>query len=469
MAQVSFIKGDTVDNNVEYRDALSVNMYAVGREVLGTAGYLINYFGLTNYATGQGVDRGAIWVSRDGFEGHYRVSGGFLISINASGVVAVLGAIPGTEQVSMDYSFNNLAIVADGRLYYYNTADGLREIVDPEVGNPIDITWVDGYFFLTDGESIYHSNIANEEQYEPLAFANAEFIPDPSRGLGKTEDNEVVVFGAFSTEYFVNVGGDPFAFQRIARKASKLGIVGTHCKHELNGRWYVVGRRKETSPSFHVISIGNEQSFSSREVDKILAEYTESELSTITLDAFTIDNVTMIKFHLPRHTLLFNESIVSLQGVDKAWSILKSDVLGDNPYRGKNMVFDPRNSKWIIGDRLDSRIGEMDKSSCTHYGDIVEWIMFTPFLKIERLSIDKIELETIPGIAPDNDATVFISMTFNGRTYGKEWTQLYGDDLDYAQRFYVRRLGYVRDYVGFKLRGASRARMSFANFDIEAS
>lgn len=469
MAQVPFIKGDTVDDNVEYRDALSVNMYAVERQVLNTAGYLINYFGLSEFATGEGVDRGAIWVSREGFEGHYRVSGQSLISLDQDGNKTVIGSIPGSEQVSMDYSFNNLAIVANGRLYYYNPTDGLRQITDSDIGSPIDIVWVDGYFFLTDGESIYHSNITDEEQFDPLAFANAEFIPDPSKGLGKTEENEVVVFGAFSTEYFINVGADNFAFQRIARKASKLGILGTHSKIELNGRWYVVGRRKETAPSFQVVSTGREQSFSSREVEKILAEYTNDQLSTITIDAFTIDDVSMIKFHLPNHTLLFNETIAASQGIPAAWSILKTDVNGDRTYRAKNMVLDPRSGKWIIGDKRDSRIGEMERSLCTHYGEIVEAILFTPFLKLERLSIDKLEMETIPGIAPDNDATVFVSMTQNGRIYGQEWTQLYGNNNDYSQRFYLRRLGYIRDYVGFKFRAASRSRMSFANLDIEVS
>lgn len=467
--QVPLLKGDTVDDNVEYRDALMTNMFAINRKVLGAGGYVINYFGLSDFTTGEGIDRGCIWVSRDGLDNHYRVSGTNLIAVASDGTTVVLGTIPGSEQVSMAYSFNNLAIVADGNLYYYNLTDGFREITDPDIGSPIDIVWVDGYFFLTDGESIYHSNITDEELFEPLAFANAEFIPDPSQGLGKTEDNEVAVFGSFSTEYVVNVAGDPFAFQRITRKANKLGILGTHCKKELNGKWYVLGRRKETSPSFHIVSIGNEQSFSSRETDKILATYTVDELSTTTMDTFTIDNVTMIVFHLPNHTLCFNESLAATQGIEAAWTILKTDVLGDLTYRAKNMLLDPRSGKWLIGDKRDNHIGELDRSKATHYGEIAEWLMFTPFMKLESLSIDKIELETIPGVAPDEDATVFVSHTFNGRLYGKEWRQLYGDNNEYDQRFYIRRWGYVRDYIGLKFRGASRSRMAFANLDLEAS
>lgn len=467
--KVGFIRGDSVDDNVEYRDNLPVNMYSIPSQKFGSPGYVINYYGLTSFATGEGIDRGGIWVSRSGLEGHYRVSGNSLISIDSSGNTTVLGSIPGSDQVSMDYSFNNLAIVADGKLYYYNPDAGFRQITDPEVGSPIDLVWVDGYFFLTDGENIYHSNILNEELYEPLDFSNAQFIPDSSRGLGKNDDNEVLVFGEFSTEYFINTGNENFAFQRITRKAQKIGIVGTHAKAEMSARYYILGRRVETAPSLHVISIGNEQSFSTREIDKIIAEYTESDLESITIDAYKRDNISFVKIHLPRHTLLFNEPIAQSLGIEYAWTILKSDVLGDLTYRAKNVVFDPRNGDWLIGDKRDGSVGVMSEENCTHYGQIAEWLLYTAFLKLETLSVNSLEMETIPGIAPDNDATVFISQTVNGRTYGKEYIQVYGENLDYNQRFRVRNMGYIRDWVGYKFRGASRSRMSFCNLVLDAS
>lgn len=466
---VSLIKGDAVDDNVDYRDNLPVNMFAVPRKTLGSDAYFINYYGLSLFGVGAGVDRGAIWVSRDGFEGHYRVSGEKLISVGQNGVVTELGDIPGSDQVSMDYSFNNLAIVASGRLYYYNQANGFREIVDPDVGAPIDIVWVDGYFFLTDGESIYHSNIADEEVYDPLAFGNSQFQPDPSRGLGKNEDNEILVFGQFTVEYFVNVGSDPFAFQRIQRKSQKIGIAGTHCKAELEAKWYVLGRRKETAFSFHVVTLGNEQTISTRETDKVLATYTDEQLALVTMDVWKIDNVALVIYHLPSHTLMFNVTTAERFGVEAAWSILKTDINGDDPCRAKNYILDERNNKWIAGDRLASNIGEVRRDICTQYDEVVEWLLFSPFLKIEKLSIDKLEIETIPGVAPNNDAKVFFSISQDGRTFGNEWYQLYGENLDYGARFIMRRLGYIRDWCGFKFRGANSARVAFGLMTIKVT
>lgn len=70
-------------------------------------------------------------------------------------------------------------------------------------------------------------------------------------------------------------------------------------------------------------------------------------------------------------------------------------------------------------------------------------------------------------IPKSGDATVFVSRTDNGRTYGLEWTQLYGEPGDYSTRFEVRRLGFVRNWVGFKLRGVSATRMAFARATID--
>lgn len=415
LPQLPLIKGDSVDNNVDYRDAIPVNMYAVNKKIFDSEGYMINFYGLSDYAQGVGIDRGALWVSTLALKGMYRVSGNALISIDENGEVTNLGEIPGAKQVSMAFSFNNLAIVADEKLFYYNLGAGLREITDPNVGNPIDLVWIDGVFVLTDGRIIYQSDVANEENFLPLDFADAEFIPDPSRGVEKNEDDELLVFGAFSIEHFINVGADNFLFQRINSKAQKIGVVGTHCKKEMNGKWYTLSRRNETDKSFHKISLGTEISISTRDTDQILENYTEDELRDVTIDVFVKENTRFVMYHLPRDTLLFNEDIAETLGINNAWTRVKTDVLGDDVFRGKNIAIDARSSKFTIGDKIDNRIGFLDKSVSTHYDDIVEWILFTPFVVLETLSIDLLEVDTIPGVTADNTPMTAIKCsTANG-------------------------------------------------------
>lgn len=469
MASIPFIKGDKADNNTDFRDALSVNYYAVLRNIYGEQGYMLNYYGLTELSEGQGISRGSIWVARVGFEGQYRVSGESLIKVNANGSSTILGTVRGSGQASLSYSLNNLAIVADGKLYYYNPTQGFRQITDSTVGSPIDIVWADFRFILTDGEFLFQSNALNEEEFEGLDFIGSDFQPDKIWGVGLNDDNELIAFNELTTEYFVNVGADNFSYKRIQLKAVKAGIAGTHAKAEFKDKWYALTRRTNTQYQFTIIQSGSSESITTREIEKVLAQYTGDELSRTVVEVFTKDSVTWMIAHLPNETLAYNDTVANAYGIDMAWSILKSDVVGDTTYRGKDMTYDPRLSKWCIGDKIDGKIGFLDDSACTHYGEIVEGILYTPTLNMEGLSIDEFKLKTLPGISPSNDATVFISRTDDLRVYSREHIEQYGTNLDYNKNFTMRNLGYVRSETAFKIRTASRSRMAFCRLDIEAS
>lgn len=458
--KINLIKGDRRSTNTDYRDALSVNMYAVDKSVLGADGYMLCYPGLTQYSTGIGIDRAGVYNDR--FGDHYRVSGEHLISVDTDGTLSTIGTISGDKQASMPYSFNTQCVIADGRMFLYDETNGFREVTDSDLGDPIDGTWVDGYYFLTDGEYIYHTDLNDESSIDPLKFATAEFMPDKSLGVAKTQDNKVVVFGRNTIEYFRNVASDNFAFTRVQERAQKIGIVATHAKCEAGGRFYFTGGRKEEALAVYNLGVGASTKVSTREVDKILAQYTEPELSDMRMETRAQDDGTYIIVHLPNEALCFSEKIAKKFGIDFAWCILKTDVAGDSPYRAINGVFDSDRGQWVYGDKRDSTIGYLDDTVFTHYGEMVEWILYTPIVKLEGASLDEVEIETIPGHTIADDATVAISVTFNGLTYGKEWFNMYGEPLDYGRRFIARRVCYVPDTVGIKFRSATKSRMAFA-------
>jgi hypothetical protein len=360
------------------------------------------------------------------------------------------------------YSFNTQGIIADGKFFLYDPTNGFREVTDTDLGAPIDGTWIDGYYFMTDGEYIFHTDLTDETSIDPLKFATAEFMPDPSNGISKTQDNKIMVWGRYSLEYFINVATANFAFQRVVTRAQKIGIVATHAKCEAGNSFYITGGYRHSAVAVYMIGIGNSVKVSTREVDKVLAQYTEPELSDMRMECRLEDDVTFIIVHLPNETLCFNVNIDESFGKEWAWSILKTAVEGDSPYRAINGVFDARSGEWVYGDKLGTNIGKLDNTVFAHYGENIEWLLYTPFMNLEGMSIDQIEVETIPGHTSLYDATVAISTTYDGITYGKEWWADYGDPSEYSQRFIIRQLGYVEDWIGFKFRGATKSRMSFA-------
>ena len=459
---VTLIKGDKIGIETDYRDALPVNMYAVKKKILGASGYMIQYPGLELLGTGAGIDRGANYNER--FSNQYRVSGAKFVSVSTSGVVTELGSIPGTSQARLIdfYSFNTQGVIADGKFFLYSPSGGFSEVTDTDLGAPIDGVWVDGYYFMTDGDFIFHTDLTDESAIDPLKFATAEFMPDPSNGLSKTQDNKVMVWGRYSLEYFVNAATDNFAFSRVQTRAQKIGIVATHAKCESGGKFFITGGYRDSAVGVYAVGIGSAGKVSTREIDKIIKQYTEPELSDMRMEARTEDDTTFIIVHLPNEPLCFNESIAKSIGVEYAWSILKSDVQGNSPYRGINGVFDARSAKWVYGDKRDDSIGILNNAICTHYDKLAEWILYTPLLNLSPFSVDEIELETIPGHTVDIDAKVAFSITYDGVMYGKEYWELYGQPNDYNQRFFLRRLGICNDWLGFKFRGASKSRMAFA-------
>lgn len=454
----SLIKGDTIEN-ADYRDALPVNMYTVLRDVRGSNGYLINQPGITLFASTEGTDRGGFYSDR--FGAHFRVTGTSLISIDSDGATTVLGTVPGSLQVQIDQSFNNLAILNEsGQLFYYNEVDGFRQITPEFLGTPTDFCFIDGYFFFTDGENLYHTKLEDEEDIDQLDYATAEFSPDVTIGVKKTKENQVIVFGRYSTEWFYNAGNLNFAFSRISGKAVKAGIVSTQCQTELDGQFFILGGRKEESPSIHAISGGSLTPIATREIDKILAKYTETELITASLESRVEDGYMFIHVNLPNETLLYNHTVAKSIGKEFAWSLLKTSIVGMDGWLGINGIFDPNVGKWLYGDRFSSRVGQLDNSISTLYGQKVECLFYSPFITLDSGSINEVEIKTISGFTP-RESSVSFSLTYNGESYGKEYFQMYGDKNERAKRFIVRRLGYVGDYVGFKFRAVTESRLAF--------
>ena len=198
-----------------------------------------------------------------------------------------------------------------------------------------------------------------------------------------------------------------------------------------------------------------------REVDKLIKQYTDAELSDAVLETRVTDQEKFIIVRLPNETLLFNLTIAGQLGKDYAWTIVKTGVETDIKWRGVNGVLDPRLG-WVYGDNQNTNIGILDDSVASQYGVMVESIFFSPIVDMEAMSLDQIEVKTIPGHQVDTgDVKCAVSLTYNGLIYGTEWWGLYGEQSNYGIRFILNRLGYVRERVGFKVRCASIERLNF--------
>ncbi len=462
------IKGNR-NADLDYRDNLPVNFTAVSRQVKGDDGYLLTHDGLTEFASTNGVARGGVFNER--FNQHYRVSGNQFEQISANGDVETIGIISGTSICSFANSFNTQAILSDGKYYLWDGAT-LTQVLDPELGVPIDITWFRNIYVMTDGESLFQTDINNEYSISPLKYSSSEFASDPIIGVARNDQNQILAFNRYSTEYFYFNASAPSGtsvLQVITGKAIKVGIVGTHCKTELDGLFFILGGRKEESPSIHAITGSQVQTVASREVDKLISQYDELELSTVVLESRVVDRDKFIIVHLPNETLLYNLTIAKKVGNEGAWTIIKSGVEIDEPWRGKFGIFDPRASKWIYGDIKENKLGYLDVNLAAQYGEQVECICYTPIMTgLETLSVNNFELDTITGYAIP-EMTCFNAYSSDGVTWQQERTTVVSEQDNYNRRFIVRDIFYVREDFSMRFRFTSKYKMAFSGLKVDAS
>ena len=461
---ITFIKGDKASKETDYRDSLPVNMSAVIRPIFDSQGYMLETEGLDNFGMAVGIDRGGLW--NELFGQHFRLSASKFVSVSATGNVTTIGTILGSTQASLPYSFSTQGIVANNQFWLYDPVGGLVRVTDPNVRRPIDGCWIDGYYCLTDGSYLYHTEIVNgvpvENSINPLAVAVESISPTPVVGVARTTDNFWAVFTRYGIDFYQNVGGVTFAFQRIQARALSIGLVATHAKAFLEDTWFFVGSRKYESLSVFGMQTGGSEKIASREVEKVLSRYSDSELYNISMETRQLFGYSYLILHLPRETLLFNYTISKSIGVEYAWSKLTSGTSIITPWQGINGIFDPRIGKWVYGNRYNASLGMLDDASPLQFGLMQQWYLNTPYINLDTLSVDELEILTVPGFNTDDDATVFISQSQDGEFYGQEALVQYGAPGEYNKRFIKRQLGYVRNFVTYRLRGISRSRMAFS-------
>lgn len=106
-----------------------------------------------------------------------------------------------------------VGIVSDG-VYVVYSAGSVVQVYDPDLSPPTSIAFSDGYFvFSHENGTFSHTESDNATNINGLAFASAESNADTIVRMMALQ-SFVLPFGKKSIEWWQDVGGTPFAFQR---------------------------------------------------------------------------------------------------------------------------------------------------------------------------------------------------------------------------------------------------------------
>lgn len=457
---ISILNGIYADQAADFRTSYPRNLLPVPKQTGISEGFLRPADGAIKLGDGPGIDRGG----RNWNGNCYRVMGTKLVLVAVDGAVTVLGDVGPGGQVTMDEGFGFLAIWSGGRLYYWDGV--LTQVTDPDLGVVIDGCWIGGYVLSTDGTNLVVTELNDRTAVNPTKYGSSE--ADPDRVLAVSElRNEVYAFNRFSVEVFQNVGGDNFPFQRIDGAQVPRGLIGTHAYSAIAETFIFLGSGKGEAPGVYVVGPGSSQKVSTAEIDRILMNYSESELALAVAETKVDKGHMLFLLHLPDQCLVYDVS-ASVVLKEPAWSTADSGMLTPSTYRLRNLVW--CYDRWLVADPTSTAFGELSQETMQHFGQKLCWEFGTMVLYNEGRGaiVHQLELVALPGrVSLGDDPTIWHSYTLDGQKWSQEHPIMAGKQGETLKRLARRRCGKTRNYRMERFRGTSDARISFARLEAQ--
>lgn len=458
--QIPVISGIYTDSASDFRTSYPRNLVPVPKGTGISEGYLRPADGIVEFGVGPGVDRGGInWRGVC-----YRVMGSKLVKVISSGEVRIIGDVGGVnEKVNFDYSFERLAIASNNDLFLYDGTD-LIQVTDPDLGNVLDVIWVDGYFMTTDGEFLVVTELNDPTKVDPLKYGSSEANPDDIKGILKIR-NEVYACNRHTIEVFDNVGSAGFPFQRIEGAQIEKGTIGSNSFVEFQDTVAFLGSDINEAPAIYQGSNGRTVKISSREIDQILLQYSEKQLENVVLENKVDKGHDHLWVRLPDQTLVY-DGAASLELKTPVWFILTSSLIGNSVYRAQNLVW--CYNQWLVGDPLTNKIGVLTDSISSHYGQLNGWDFSTSIIYNEGRGgiFHELELVSLTGRSKLGDnSTVWTQYSIDGEYFSIEKPAQTGKRGDRSTRLSWLQQGHMRNWRVQKFRGTSDAHISIARLE----
>ena len=458
--KVPVLNGVYTDESPDYRVSYPRNLVPVPQQNGISSGYLRPANGLVKFGDGVGVDRGGIsWNCV-----YYRVMGSKLVSIDKNGISSIIGDVGGAGEVSFDYSFDYLAIASNNKLFLYDGAI-LKQVTDPDLGDVLDVVWIDGYFMTTDGEFLVITELNDPFSINPLKYGSSEASPDPVKGLLRLR-NEVYAFNRYTIEVFDNVGAENFPFQRVSGAQIERGAIGTHTACIFMETIAFLGSGVNEAPSIWLGNNSNSIKISTREIDQIISEYSTYQLGQAIMEAVTTDGHLHLYIHLSDQTLVYDgrASQVTQQPV---WFTLTSSIEGKGKYQARNFVW--CYDKWLCGNPTSAEHGYLSENISSHYGNVVGWDFGTTIIYNESRGaiFHELELVGLTGRVPlGANPTIWTQYSKDGTTWSQEKPISAGKQGERNKRLVWLQQGNMQNIRIQKFRGTSDTHISISSIEV---
>lgn len=400
--------------------------------------------GITTFSTcGSGPVRGMVTMGGV----LYVVSGDSLYSVSSLGVATNLGTgIAGTSPVTMADNGTQIVITNGQYGWIYDATNGFRTITHQNFYSANTVTYFKSLFCYdrVDTNEFFHSDVLDGENYSALNSGAAETSSDLVKAVTEYRGH-LLVFGEKTIEPWLFSGADVFPFQQLEGSVIPRGLAAS--------RAFV----KEDDGIFMLCEDDTVVKLAGLQPQIIGTEAVSGAIQRMAMKtdahAFTMSFGThkFIVFQFP-----FSGQTWVYDVASKLWHERDTNDVRDNVIRWRGNCACSAYGKTFVGDFLTGKVGYLDASIATEFGDTVRMKMTFPSIHADGREIFcswfELEMETGVGLAggvQGSDPQVMASISVDaGNTFFplNDWISL-GQQGDRNKQMRWNQLGSFYDGV----------------------
>jgi len=371
----------------------------------------------------------------------YVVFGNALYSVASDGTHTSEGTITGTDRCQFADNGDYLVIQADSKAWYYRiSTDTFAEITDSDLGTPIGVAFLDGYWIFPQEDS--QQNVFNETVNDPTSLVSTDVFSKESDGSNMVRafvnHRDLFLLGQDNTEVWRNVGDIDVPFARQDGAEIERGCLAKQSCAEMDNTFFFLGDDRVV----YRMNGYTPQRVSTHGVETWLASLSLAEAEAAYGFTYTYRGHYFYVLQAGSETWAYDASASAQMG-QSLWHERRSGSQAEDPWRIAGVI--DAYGKQLAGDADTANLWELDHDGFQEDGTNMRWIRTCPpvFFEDKSVSHSRLELTVNAGIGTvTDDPQVWMRHSDDGgRTWSYRKQRGIGEAGKYANRVIWRRLG----------------------------
>lgn len=387
------------------------------------------------------------------------------------------GSLPGTKRIMMAANSAQLCVIIPESSDVINayiadlTAQTPNQTVavvtDVGFDGPVQsLAYSDGYFVFVKKNSrkFFVSELNDGTSYD--STKNASFEADGGNAVGCYVMGDILyVFGVERGQAYQNIGGSGFPFQKIPGASFNKGLISPYAIADINGVIFFCGQGKNERPRIFVTDGGEPQRVSNPGIEDTIAGYDQSVLDQTCAWTYSEDDEEFVVFCFPDKKVFVYGVRSKLWHERNSFDSISGEVV---PWRADTAL--KISNKLIVADTIEDKVGYLDKTIYTEYGQDNVRQFVTPNLDNDGQPfwVDALELVCESGYSGDTDA--LISMDFStdgGHTFSEPMERAVGKTGQYNKRVIWNSLGRIEREICFRFSMSAGVKWVFRKLEAQ--